>query len=148
MSQSDDRWSPVDGVLTAIVSLAHLGVITGSTLVMTAKRSSSFILPLEDGAYPGGLVAAISAVVVLLGSFFLRNVAGIGLHALFSVLLFGLPLYAWFLTSRRASHAFETPSSDVYAGQDLYAVAGGIVALAALVGIVRYRLRKRGSGRS
>lgn len=143
MSADDDRWSPIDVVLCTLASLALVGVITGSVLVMTAKRSSAYLAPLEVGAYPGGVTAVVCAAAVLLLSIFLRHPAAIGVTALMSGLLFALPAYASFLTSERASRAFETPSSEVYMAQDLYLVASGLVLTATLVGIVKYQALKR-----
>ncbi|KQP54758.1 hypothetical protein [Agreia sp. Leaf283] len=143
MSSDDDRWSPVDVVIFTLASLALVGVITGSVLVMTAKRSSAYLAPLEVGAYPGSVTALVCAAVVLLGAVLLRHPAAIGCMALFSGLLFALPAYASFITTRRASSAVETPSGDVYTAQSFYLVASGLVLIATLAGIVKYHVLKR-----
>ena len=117
--------------------------ITGSALVLSVKYHGSVdLMPLDDGALPGGAIAAGAAVVFIGLALALRSRTAVGTQVVVSILLVavhGLSIYA----VQTRLDVNEPSDEFVRWGQGCFLIALVLQIVAALIGFVRFR-RQRG----
>lgn len=113
--------------------------ITGSVLVLNIKRGGGrHLMPLIDGAFPGGLIAAGSALLFVVVAILLASRNAVGMLAVCSVLLIALHLVSLFAVQERLDSG-EPSGERVGWGQLAYGGAVLVQVVAAMIGFVRLR---------
>jgi hypothetical protein len=126
-----------------MVFVLTIASITGSVLVLNAKRGGGrHLMPLIDGAYAGGLIAAAAALAFVVAAVVLRSFTVVGTQAVVSVILVLLHAFSLFSIQGRLTGG-EASDGSVGWGQLGYAVAVAVQIVAAVIGFSRMRALSR-----
>lgn len=125
--------------------LGQLGVfvllivsVTGSALVLYTKNGGHRLMPIADGAFPGGVIAMGGAAAFIVAAVLLRSKSAVAFQLVCSILLGVLHIVSLLAVQDRVAGG-EPTNGSVEWGAVGYLIAIALQVVATVIAIVRVR---------